>query len=174
MTYRISRRDFVNRLGIGSVSAAAAMAGAAVPKHAHAQMASKPVDNATLVTVGRPAGASHTLVTNNDGRVTIHVIDGPEGLIVVDSGDAPEYAAEARSLAESIGKPIAAVFISHDHPDHTGGLVSYSGLPIFTSSGILENIRNGPFPKPDNLAEVETLDDAQTTIAGLDIRIHNY
>lgn len=170
MSTTISRRTFVASAGLGSVSAAAAMVGG----RAHAQSSSKPIENATLVSIAKPAGTSHTFVTNNDGRVTIQILEGPTGSILVDSGDATQYSAEARAFAEALGKPIEAVLLSHDHPDHTGGLTSYSGLPIFISSGILANIQNGPFPKPDNLGEVQSLDDTEASFGGLNLLIHNY
>ena len=172
MKNSMSRRRFIATTGIGSVSAAAAMVGASTT--AHAQSSRQPIENATLVSIEKAAGATHTFVTNNDGRVTIQVIEGPTGSILVDSGDDPKYAAEARAFAEALGKPIEAVMLSHDHPDHTGGLPSYAGLPIFTASGILANIQNGPFDKPANLADVQAFDDTEASFGGLNLRIHNY
>ena len=174
MTKPNARRRFLTVAGIGSVSAAAAMAAGGNGRHAHAQGARKPIEQATLVSIEKGAGTAHTLVTDNDGRVTIQVLDGPDGVILVDSGDAPHYSEEARAFAESLGKPIAAVLISHDHPDHTGGLTSYADLPILTTSGIIANIENGPFEKPANLGDVQPMDDAELNLAGLAIRIHNY
>lgn len=174
MNTEISRRRFVTAAGLGSVSAAAAMVGASATSTANAMSSSKSIENATLVSIKKPAGTAHTFVTNNDGRVTIQILEGPTGSIMVDSGDDPKYAAEARAFAEALGKPIDAVMLSHDHPDHTGGLPSYEGLPIFTSSGILANIKKGPFPKPKNIGDVKTLDDAQANFGGLNLRIHNY
>ncbi|MEM7301298.1 MAG: MBL fold metallo-hydrolase [Pseudomonadota bacterium] len=170
MNMTISRRRFAAMTGLGSVSAAAAMVGGS----AHARSSGKQIENAALVSVEKPVGTSHTFVTNNDGRVTIQILEGPTGSIMVDSGDDPKYSAEARAFAEALGKPIEAVLLSHDHPDHTGGLPSYAGLPIFTTSGILANIKNGPFPKPDNLGEVQSLDDPEATFGGLNLRIYNY
>lgn len=170
----ISRRKFIASTGIGSVSAAAAMVGAASIPVANAQAMRKPVEHATLVSIEKSAGTAHTFVTKNDGRVTIQVLEGPTGSIMVDSGDDPKYAAEARAFAEALGKPIEAVMLSHDHPDHTSGLPAYEGLPIFTTSGILANIQSGPFPKPDNLADVQELDDTEASFGGLNLRIHNY
>ncbi|MEJ8563135.1 MBL fold metallo-hydrolase [Yoonia sp. GPGPB17] len=172
MNTTISRRRFIATTGVGSVSAAAAMAGASTT--ASAQTTRQPIEHATLISIQKAAGATHTFVTNNDGRVTIQVIEGPTGSILVDSGDDQKYAAEARAFAEALGKPIDAVMLSHDHPDHTSGIPSYAGLPIFTSSGILANITNGPFDKPSNLAEVQAFDDAEASFGGLNLRIHNY
>ena len=174
MTTVISRRHFVSAAGLGSVSAAAAMLGASATGTAHAQPSRKAIANATLVSIDKTAGTSHTFVTNNDGRVTIQILEGPTGSVMFDSGDAPQYSAEARAFAEALGKPIEAVMLSHDHPDHTGGLPSYAGLPIFTASGIIANIQNGPFPKPENFGEVQALDDAEVSFGGLNLRIHNY
>lgn len=174
MNKLISRRRLMTATGIGSVSAAAAMVGASSTGAVLAQTSPKPIEYATLVSIRKSAGVAHTFVTNNDGRVTIQILEGPTGSILVDSGDDPKHSAEARAFAEALGKPVDAVLLSHDHPDHTGGLVSYSGLPIFTSSGILSNIQNGPFSKPENLGDIQAMDDAETSLGGLNLRIHNY
>lgn len=174
MSTTVSRRRFIAGAGIGSVSAAAAMVGASSSSSAMAMTSPKSIEHATLVSIKKPAGTAHTFVTKNDGRVTIQVIEGPNGSIIVDSGEDLKYSAEARAFAEALGKPIEAVMLSHDHPDHTSGLHSFAGLPIFTNSGILANIKNGPFPKPDNLTEVQVLDDKEASFGGLNLRIHNY
>ncbi|MEO1248812.1 MAG: hypothetical protein AAFW76_03130, partial [Pseudomonadota bacterium] len=68
MTNLNSRRRFMTVAGIGSVSAAAAMAAGSNFRPANAQTARKPIEQATLVSIEKPAGTAHTLVTNNDGR----------------------------------------------------------------------------------------------------------
>ncbi len=166
----ISRRDFGLLAGLGSVSAAAAVNGFISP----AQAQTMPAQRSTLMSITNKAGTSHTFVTHNDGRVTIHLIDAPSGLIIVDGGDASEYSEEVLAMANSLGKDIAGIIVSHDHPDHTGGLNSYKGLPIFTSQGILDNIKNGPFNKPENLDDIQALDGDEMTMAGLTLKIHNY
>lgn len=172
MTISMSRRRLIAATGVGSVSAAAAMLGSA--RETKAQTTRTPIEHATLITIEKAAGATHTFVTNNDGRVTIQVIEGPTGSILVDAGDDPKYAAEARAFAEALGKPIDAVMLSHDHPDHSGGLTAFAGLPILTTSGILSNIENGPFDKPGNLAEVQAFDASEASLGGLNLRIHTY
>ena len=170
MNYLISRRNFGLLAGLGSVSAAAAVNGFISPAQAQTISAQR----STLMSIGNKAGTSHTFVTHNDGRVTIHLLDAPSGLIIVDSGDAGEYSEEVLAMANSLGKDIAGVIVSHDHPDHTGGLNSYKGLPIFTSQGILDNIKNGPFKKPENVDEIQALDGDEMSMAGLTLKIHNY
>lgn len=168
----IERRRFGLAAGLTALSATALPLG--MRSRAHADSHGTGNDNGLFVRLSSPAGSTHTLVTYNDGRVTIQLLEGPTGLIVVDAGEAPEYAKTVLQLAESLNKPIEAVFISHDHPDHTGGLPAYDGLPIMTTSGILTNIKNGPFPKPSNLDQVTTMDNDEISIGGLSLKIHNY
>jgi glyoxylase-like metal-dependent hydrolase (beta-lactamase superfamily II) len=167
----------MTRRRFGITAALTAVGTATLPasftRLAHATSNNVSIKNATLVTLRAPAGATHTLVTTNDGRVTIQILEGPDGLILIDSGEAPDYAASAVEFAQSLGKPVAAVMLSHDHPDHTGGLPAYAGLPIMTTTGILNNIKNGPFPKPSNIGDIDSLDDTSVSIAGLNLRIHN-
>jgi len=49
------------------------------------------------------------------------VLDAPHGLIVVDTGRSPQHAQAILDYAKSQGKPIAAIFNSHWHLDHTTG-----------------------------------------------------
>ena len=170
--YSLSRRNFSISAGLTAIS------GMTLPlafgANAAADKQTRAVENATVVSIRSPKGATHTLVTHNDGNVTIQLLEGPDGIVIVDSGDAVEYAESALSVAQAIGKPVTAVFLSHDHPDHTGGLVAYKSLPIFTTSGILNNIKSGPFPKPDNIDDVTSLDDAEVIFAGLELTVHTY
>jgi glyoxylase-like metal-dependent hydrolase (beta-lactamase superfamily II) len=168
----ISRRQF--GLAAGLVAAGATTLPAGMLKRAQAADRSTRIDNALVIGLSSSAGGTHTLVTHNDGRVTIQLLEGPAGAIIVDSGEAPQYAQSALQLAKSLNKPIDGVFISHDHPDHTGGLSAYEGVPIMTTSGILANITNGPFPKPSNLDQITAFDDAEISIGGLSLKIHNY
>lgn len=168
----ITRRRFGLAAGIAAVSAGTLPAGMWNPVRAEGH--GHRIDNALVAGMALPVGSTHTLVTYNDGRVTIQVLEGPTGLIVVDSGEAPAYAMSALQVAKRLNKPIEAVFVSHDHPDHTGGLPAYDGLPIMTTSGILDNIKNGPFPKPANLDQITAMDDGEVSIAGLALKIHNY
>ena len=90
----------------------------------------------------------------------MHLIDAPEGLIIVDSGDGVEFSTELKAMADSLGKPISAVFLSHDHPDHISGLEVFSGAPIMTTRGVLDNLAAAPWPSPPNIGEAEPLETA--------------
>ena len=48
-------------------------------------------------------------------------IDAPEGLILVDTGRHPEHSAALLAYARERGRPIAAIFNTHWHLDHSTG-----------------------------------------------------
>ncbi len=65
------------------------------------------------------------------GTSVFSAIDGPEGLIWIDTGDNPAASAEAqRELRAITNKPVVGVILTHSHPDHTLG-----------ASGLLEGER---------------------------------
>ncbi|WP_343692107.1 hypothetical protein [Chitinophaga sp.] len=49
---------------------------------------------------------------------TTHVIELPHELIVVDGQFFAPYAQQVKELTDSLKKPVARFYISHDHPDH--------------------------------------------------------
>lgn len=57
--------------------------------------------------------------TQPDGNSV--VLDGPKGLVVVDTGRHPEHTQAILDVARAAGKPIVAVVNTHWHLDHVGG-----------------------------------------------------
>ena len=51
-----------------------------------------------------------------------HIIESPNELVVVDGQFVVPYAMQFRGYANSLGKPINRVYLSHGHPDHFFGL----------------------------------------------------
>lgn len=51
-----------------------------------------------------------------------HVIESPNGVVVVDGQFIVPYAMQFRGYIDSLGKPILRVYLSHGHPDHFFGL----------------------------------------------------
>jgi len=49
---------------------------------------------------------------------TSHVIELPHQLIVVDGQFFAPYGQQLRALTDSLKKPVARFYVSHDHPDH--------------------------------------------------------
>ncbi|MEM7669029.1 MAG: MBL fold metallo-hydrolase [Pseudomonadota bacterium] len=172
MSVDFNRRKLIKTAMPASVAGAAVLAGfRASPVYAQASVA---VQNSTVVSVTKQAGTVHTFVTRNDGRTCMHLIEAPEGLIIVDSGDGVEFSTELKAMADSLGKPISAVFLSHDHPDHTSGLEVFSGAPIMTTQGVLDNLAAAPWPSPPNIAEAQTLEPGNMRIAGLSLDVTVY
>lgn len=71
-------------------------------------------------------------------HVNAFIVELEKSIVVVDSTLATSDSLELRRKAESLGKPIEAVLVTHGHPDHYGGLVSFKDLPRFGSQGCLE------------------------------------
>ena len=68
-------------------------------------------------------------------HVNAFVVELENSVVVVDSTLALSNSLELRQLAESFGKPIEAVLLTHGHPDHWGGFVSFADLPRLGSQG---------------------------------------
>lgn len=68
------------------------------------------------------------------------LIDAPDGLILVDTGRHPEHQQAILAAASARGKPIAAIFNTHWHLDHSGGnaeiSAAFPGIPIYASTAI--------------------------------------
>jgi glyoxylase-like metal-dependent hydrolase (beta-lactamase superfamily II) len=67
----------------------------------------------------------HTFISSFAGgniANATHVIEGPSSLVLVDGQFLAPYAQQFRSYADSLGKPIERVYLSHRHPDHWFGL----------------------------------------------------
>ncbi len=70
-----------------------------------------------------------------------YVIEGPESVVVVDGQFVSPVAYGFRAFAESFGKPIARVYLTHDHVDHWFGLSSAFGdLPVYALQETIDSI----------------------------------
>jgi glyoxylase-like metal-dependent hydrolase (beta-lactamase superfamily II) len=71
-------------------------------------------------------------------HVHAYVIELEHAVVVVDTTLAVSSASEVRAKADSLGKPIEAVLLTHGHPDHYTGLVKFADLPRLASQGCLD------------------------------------
>lgn len=71
-------------------------------------------------------------------HVNAYVVELENSVVVVDAALAVPSAQKLRKKAESLGKPLEAVLLTHGHPDHYTGLVEFEDLPRFASQGCLD------------------------------------
>lgn len=73
--------------------------------------------------------------------VNSYIVEGPEGLIVVDAQLTVSDAQSVRKVIDGFDRPVAAVVLTHGHPDHYAGAATIlDGLtaPIVSTPGVAE------------------------------------
>lgn len=81
---------------------------------------------------------SHLPGRQPDGNTV--VLEGPEGLVVLDTGRHPAHRQAILDLARQLGKPVAAIVNSHWHLDHVSGnpalKAAHPGAKVHASGAI--------------------------------------
>jgi alkyl sulfatase BDS1-like metallo-beta-lactamase superfamily hydrolase len=84
-------------------------------------------------------------ITPPNAFATIHVIDAPKGLIVIDTGLNKEQMLPVAEKIKSLSdKPIKAMIYTHAHADHTGGVGAFI-TPEQVKNGTVEIIADYKF-----------------------------
>jgi glyoxylase-like metal-dependent hydrolase (beta-lactamase superfamily II) len=92
----------------------------------------------------------HSYLSPPDGlQVNTQMIEGPNAVVIFDGQLLLPYADEVASYAQTLGKPIDRIILSHAHTDHWGGLQvlteRFTNVRVFALDGIAEQIRaRGP------------------------------
>ena len=68
--------------------------------------------------------------------VNTHIVETDTALYIIDAQFLQNFAAEVRAYADSLGKPIAQLYLSHAHPDHLLGAAQFSDVPFVTSDAV--------------------------------------
>lgn len=139
--------DTATRDTITETSVAATTADTAGPAStAEAESAGEPattVRESGLTVTVQTAGdhTIHTLVAPEQAFAdATHIVETDNALVLFDTQFLLPNAVDFRAYADSLGKPIEAVFITHAHPDHFLGSEAFADLPVFALAEVVDGI----------------------------------
>jgi len=93
----------------------------------------KPLANGSMTTTSFKNVTVHSYQSPDlTGCVTTHIVETPERLVVIDGQRSVIYGQEIKDYAETLGKPVDRMIISHLHPDHWFGAYQFSDVPIYS------------------------------------------
>lgn len=88
----------------------------------------------------------HTFVASFTGdniANATHIVESANRLVLVDSQFLVPYAKAFRQYADSLGKPIERLYLSHRHPDHWfGSGAAFGDVPVYALPETAEFIRD--------------------------------
>ncbi len=130
----VSRRKFISGtvagsliIGAPSIVSARSLGGGALNQGA------VPMEHGSMAVTEFKDSKIHSYQSPNlTGCVTTHIIETPERLIIVDGQRSVIYGEEIRKYAESLGKPVDRMIVSHLHPDHWFGAYQFRDVPIYS------------------------------------------
>ncbi|MEO1680753.1 MAG: MBL fold metallo-hydrolase [Pseudomonadota bacterium] len=159
-----------------TAGATALIRGGLVSSRAQAQDATSA---GTVLTFQKSGVTFHTYVSPVEAvNVTSHVIELGDQLLLVDATMIPPTAIEVAGLVASTGKPVHTAYVSHEHPDHWGGVSSMVGVAFKTLPEVREAVRaeaaSGQFPEPTSLLSGEDLALGMTEIGGVPVEFRSY
>jgi glyoxylase-like metal-dependent hydrolase (beta-lactamase superfamily II) len=76
--------------------------------------------------------------------VNAYLVETGDGVVAIDGTLTVSDGRALRAQVESLGKPLAAVLVTHSHPDHYGGIVELVGdgdVPVIATEGVDAVIR---------------------------------
>lgn len=88
-----------------------------------------------------------------------HIIESKNTLVLVDGQFLVPYAKQFRAYADSLGKPIERLYLSHRHPDHWFGLgTAFADIAIYALPETMSFVKeNGEASRQDHLPKLGDL-----------------
>jgi glyoxylase-like metal-dependent hydrolase (beta-lactamase superfamily II) len=128
-----------------------------------------------MTNVERVTGSPDTVPVN------AYVIEGTDGVVVVDGTLTVSGGRALRARIDALGKPLAGVLVTHAHPDHYGGVAELPEAPIYAVAGVDRVIRRDDavkeqilrpmfgdeWPRQRRFPTHTVVDGEQVTLAGL-------
>src|SRR5882757_4581777 len=85
-----------------------------------------------------PAAPVGSFSSDNPGSVNVFWLSTPQGLVLVDGLRTLSDARRALTQIQATGRPVAAILVTHPHPDHVGGIAefhrAYPSAPIYANT----------------------------------------
>lgn len=130
-----NRRDMIKMAaGAGAISTAFATGGRVAMAASHA--AAPEGGMITIHKLGAVTLHSYT-APDASAMVNTHIVETARELHVIDAQFVQDFAVEVRAYADSLGKPIAQLYLSHAHPDHILGASQFADVPFVTTDAVL-------------------------------------
>ncbi|MEM6304204.1 MAG: MBL fold metallo-hydrolase [Pseudomonadota bacterium] len=175
MTNTLNRRALIKGAAL-TAGAVALIKGTTAPSPALAQGDMPP---GTVHSFAKGGVTFHTYVSPPQAvNVTSHVIEMGDQLLLVDATFMAPTAQEVAGLIASTGKPVHTAYVSHEHPDHWGGVAAMDGVAFQTLPEIREAIRaeaaSGDTPEPTALLTGADLALGMTEIGGVPVEFRSY
>ncbi len=112
---------------------------------------------------------------------TASIIELKDSLIIVDFQFAEPFAKEFRAYADSLGKPIARAYLSHEHPDHWLGSIAFQDVDTYALPEVVKFVndkgdaiikkKGKPGKRPSFAGTVQL---GKTTLDGLTLEFKAY
>ncbi|MEL7465368.1 MAG: MBL fold metallo-hydrolase [Pseudomonadota bacterium] len=134
----MNRRDMI-RLAAGAGAITTAFAGAGHVARAASHAATPMQGMITIHKLG-PVTLHSYMAPEASALVNTHIVETANELHVIDTQFLQGFAAEARAYADSLGKPIKGVYLSHSHPDHLLGGSQFADAPFMTSAAVRADV----------------------------------
>jgi len=134
-----NRRDFLKFAGIAGATSALGLTFSLPSSRISAQQPEGMQGTVTIIPTA--VGHIHTYTAPDvSSRVTTHIIETADSLVLIDAQLFKPFGAEAAAYAASLGKPIDRIILSHDHPDHWYGAESFDAplVATATSAGLIQ------------------------------------